>query len=156
MKNRLEDIGRRIASDLWDYKVVILIFLAYYIFMHVVFHAFCPLVLTTGFPCAGCGMTRAIFFLLTGQFARSFRLSPMAFPVLSFLLYCGVYRYVLGRKIKGFYIGMIVLVAALLIVYVYRMYTIFPNRPPYVYTRGNFLESHIPYYREFLRRLLGI
>lgn len=156
MKQILGGIGKRIAVDLWSCKEAIIAFLVYYVFVHVVFHAFCPLVMMTGFPCAGCGMTRAVFFMLTGQFARSWNLNPMAFPVMLFAGYCMIYRYILGKKIKGFKTGVIILCLVMLIYYVYRMYTVFPERPPYVYTEGNFLERYVPHYRETLRRLFGI
>ena len=149
-------VGMRLWKDFLSYKTGILIFAVYYAATHIMFHAFCPMVLFTGLPCAGCGMTRAIFFLLTGQFERSWRLNPMALPVLLFLAYCVVMRYFLGRKIKGTKIFCVILCICMLAVYAYRMHTIFPNRPPYVYTAGNFLEKYFPVYGEILRKLLGI
>lgn len=148
--------GRRFWSDVKAYKEVLIIFALYYIFMHVFFHAFCPLVLLTGLPCAGCGMTRAVFFMLTGQFARSFRLNPMALPVILFAVYCAVSRWLLGKKVKGFYAGILILCFAMLAAWIYRMATVFPNHAPYVYTEGSFLERTVPYYKEILRRLLGV
>ena len=156
MRDKVKDIGHRIYKDIWNYKEVIIIFLIYYIFMHVVFHAFCPLVITTGLPCAGCGMTRAVFFMLTGQFARSWRLNPMALPIILLVVYSFICRYVLGKKIKGVKTAIIVILTGMLIVYVYRMFTIFPNRPPYVYTGGSILERAIPHYKEILFKVLKI
>lgn len=156
MRRNLVMIYRRITADLWNYKEVIIIFLAYYIFVHAVFRAFCPLVLMTGLPCAGCGMTRAVFFMLTGQFYRSWLLNPMALPVILFAGYCMIFRYVFGKKVKGFKAGLIILCLGMLAAYAWRMYTVFPERPPYVYTSGSFLEGYIPHYRETLRRLLPI
>lgn len=146
----------RIRRDLRDYRTGILVFAVYYITVHVVFHAFCPVVLFTGLPCAGCGMTRAFLFLFTGQWERSWRMNPMAIFVLLFLFYCVVMRYVFGKKIKGLKSGTAVLCLCLLAVYGYRMTVLFPNRPPYVYTPGNFLEKTVPFYKEILRRVLGI
>lgn len=156
MKRNGKNVVLRIKKDLWDFKEAILIFAAYYTVVHLVFHAFCPLVMLTGFPCAGCGMTRAVFFMLTGQFARSWRLNPMALPVLLFILYCMIMRYFLGKSIKGFKTGLALIIAGMLLTYIYRMWTVFPNRPPYVYTAGNLLERQFPFYRETLRSLFGI
>lgn len=156
MGKTVKAIGKRIWKDVLTYKEAILIFAVYYIVVHAVFHAFCPLVLVTGFPCAGCGMTRAVFFLLTGQFARSFRLNPMALPVILFAAYCFWCRYIKGAKIKGFKQGLVLILIGLLAAYIYGMWTVFPNRPPYVYTGGNLLEQCFPFYREFLYRVLGI
>ena len=153
---RIEAAAKRLGKDLWDYRVGILVFAVYYAAVHLVFGAFCPMVMFTGLPCAGCGMTRAVFFLLAGQWERSWRMHPMAAFVLLFLGYCMVMRYGLGRRIKGFKSCVAVLCLGLLGVYVYRMAVLFPNRPPYVYTAGNFLEKRFPFYREILHRLLGI
>lgn len=146
----------RVLKDILDYKTVILIVAIYYILMHVFFHAFCPLVLITGLPCAGCGMTRAVFFMLTGQFARSFRLHPIALPILLFAAYCFYYRYFLGRKIKGFALGIGVLTVLLVGCYLYGMCTFFPDKTPYVYTAGSLFENIIPNYREYLRIIMNI
>lgn len=156
MKEKVKIITMRLGKDIQDYKIGILIFAVYYAAVHIVFHAFCPLVIFTGLPCAGCGMTRAVFFLVTGQFLRSWRLNPMALPVLLFLVYCVGTRYLFGKRIKGFQTGVTVLCLCMLVVYGYRMCTVFPNRPPYVYTAGNFLEKHFPFYREMLHGVLGI
>lgn len=152
----MKKILGRIWKDVYDYRVVILAFTVYYVVVHLLFQAFCPSVLLTGFPCAGCGMTRAVFFMLTGQFARSWRLNPGALPVIVFAVYCVYMRYICGKKVKGFQIGIGMICVCMLIAYIYRMCTIFPNRPPYVYTSDNFLEQHFPFYRDILRRLLGI
>ena len=146
----------RLWKDISDYKKGILVFAVYYMAAHIVFHAFCPSVILTGLPCAGCGMTRAVFFLASGQFGRAWRLHPMAFPVLLFVLYCAVMRYILGRRIKGLKICAAALCLCMLAVYGYRMCTVFPDRPPYVYTAGNFLEKQFPFYRELLHKLFGI
>lgn len=156
MKKWAADAGRRIGRDLKDYKEVLVVFAVYYVFMHVVFHAFCPLVLVTGLPCAGCGMTRAVFFLLTGQFERSFRLHPMALPVLLFAGYCAVRRWLLGKRVKGFQAGLLLLCAGMLAVWVYRMITVFPNHAPFSYTSGSLLERIVPAYKEILHRLFGL
>ncbi len=152
----LKQIFGRIWKDIYDYKAVIVAFSIYYILVHLLFHAFCPSVLLTGFPCAGCGMTRAMFFLLTGQFWRSWNLNPMALPILLFIVYCMRMRYIGGRRVKGFKTGLCILCVCMLMVYGYRMYTIFPNRPPYVYTSNNLMERCFPFYREILHRLFGI
>lgn len=146
----------RLWKDIWQYKQAILLFLAYYIIVHALFHAFCPSVLITGFPCAGCGMTRAVIFMLTGQFARSWNVNPMALPFLLFVAYIVVFRYFLGKKVPGVKAIGGVLLTVMLIAYLYRMITVFPNRPPYVYTSGNLLERCVPFYGDILRSLFGI
>lgn len=43
------------------------VFLVYYQIVHSVFDAFCPMLVLTGIPCAGCGLTRAALYLLRGK-----------------------------------------------------------------------------------------
>ena len=46
----------------------------------------CPLLHLTGIPCAGCGMTRALFAFFHGDFAAAFRCHPLfALPLLAWL-----------------------------------------------------------------------
>lgn len=156
MKERIKRVGKRIGKDLWDYRVAVLVFALYYVAVHLIFDAFCPSVILTGFPCAGCGMTRAVWFLLTGQFERSWRVNPMALPVVLLAAYGVIQRYFLRRKIKGWKLLVGILCVGMLAAYIYRMVTVFPNRPPYVYTTDNFLERSIPFYRDMLHKLLGI
>lgn len=155
-KCRGKKVWERIWKDICDYKVVIVIFAIYYMVVHMLFQAFCPAILLTGFPCAGCGMTRAVLCIVSGQFARAWNLNPMAFPVLLFGVYCLCMRYIAGKRVKGFKVGICILAVCMLLVYIYRMCTIFPNRPPYVYTSNNLMERCFPFYREILRWVLGI
>lgn len=146
----------RIWTDLKENKAFLIAFGIYYLITHTLLHAFCPLVLVTGFPCAGCGMTRAVFTFLTGQFARSIQLNIMALPVILFGIYCFYMRYVRGRKIPYRNTLLLIIGIGLLAVYLWGMITIFPNRPPYTYTRGSLFEKIIPHYREILHLMLGI
>lgn len=152
----MKSVAMRLKKDFQDYKIGIFIFTVYYVVVHAVFRAFCPLVMLTGLPCAGCGMTRALFFFVAGQFLRSWRLNPMALPVLLFFVYGVITRYILGKRVKGFRVCVAIFCLCMLVIYVYRMCTVFPNQPPYVYTAGNFLEKSFPFYREILHKLLGI
>lgn len=69
---------KRIAKDIKDFRLAFVLFAAYNIMVRKLFHAFCPQLILTGFPCAGCGLTRAVFHILTGNFERGIRLNPAA------------------------------------------------------------------------------
>ena len=52
---------KRLWKDLRDFKTAIFALVLYNVLARSLFHAFCPQLILTGFPCAGCGMTRAVF-----------------------------------------------------------------------------------------------
>lgn len=142
----------RLFCDLKKYGPAAVIMLVLYLTLHLISPAFCYMINLTGFPCAGCGMTRAALYLITGQITRAVYLQPMIFPVAAFLLYCIFFRYIRGTGVPGFVGLMIVLAAVLLVFYGVRMYLYFPDRVPYVYTEDNLLARRIPGYREMVAR----
>lgn len=56
-------------------KVIILLFLIGVFYLS----CGCPFRLLTGISCPGCGMTRALFSLLTLDFGKAFELHPLVF-----------------------------------------------------------------------------
>jgi len=135
-----QEIQNRILKDIHEFKWGIIALGLYYLLTHKIFHAFCPMVIATGFPCPGCGMTRSVFYLLTGQFGRSFELSPFAL----FWVLLGIWfiykRYVKGEKVKGIYPLLGFISVAMIVYYIYRMFTIFPSVPPMIYKEDNMLN----------------
>lgn len=139
MEIRVINMWKRMGADIRNYGIAILVVLGFYVCMHALFQAFCPMVLLTGFPCPGCGLTRSILFFLTGQWERSFYLQPLGGGVALFLLYCAWFRYVRGKRVPAFMQILVGFVAAAVILYLIRMYFYFPNRPPYTYKTENLL-----------------
>ena len=155
MKKRWKEIGNRIYADVKEYGWAAVIFAVYYVFIHLIKAAFCPLLQITGIPCAGCGLTRAFLFIIRGEFTRAFYIHPMAYVIILFLLYCVFFRYIKGSRIRGFKPAFILLIAAMLIFYIVRMFLHFPDRVPYVYMRENTLAERIPLYNEWIRSLIS-
>ena len=147
-------IWGRLERDLTEYRFAIGALLLYYIMPRFLLRAFCPMVILTGLPCPGCGLNRAFWLLLSGQFLRSFSLHPMGIFWLLILLYFVYERYVTGRKIsKRFQICFILVALATLCLYGCRMVTVFPDRPPTSYTGNNMMEHLIPGYRQWILSL---
>lgn len=135
MKKR--SIWKRIVSDIKNYAVAILLFGGYNIVVRLVFHAFCPFLILTGFPCAGCGMTRAVCCFLTGRLRQGMSLNPAAPFWIAWIL-CFLYnRYVQGKNSRWVRILLGITAVITLIVYVYRMRTQFPGNPPMTYYKDN-------------------
>ena len=152
--NMIRNIVKRITSDLKEFGIAFILFPLYYLIMNAIFDAFCPFLITTGIPCASCGLTRAVIFLGKGQLLRAFWLNPSIFMVLFFVLYCGYFRYIKGTKVKRLGAVLGILVLCMLAVYVFRMFLYFPDRAPYVYKSGNLAARWIPGYGEWMQKLL--
>lgn len=126
-----------------------------YFVMHALFGAFCPSVIVTGFPCPGCGLTRAVLYLLKGQFLRSWALNPAAGLWGLWALWFAFERYIRGRKCRGLTWALGGIALFMISVYMIRMVRYFPDRPPYVYTPNNLFSRIIPGYRSIIKHLLG-
>lgn len=156
MRNTMKDILNRIKKDFQDFWMAAVAIGIYTVLVNIIFHAFCPMVIVTGLPCPGCGMTRSVFYLLTGHVSESIYIHPMGIVVICLFLYFVWNRYVIGRKPKGMMALIVIALVALIAFYIWRMYLYFPERVPYVYTDGNILERIFPYYYKEILHELGI
>lgn len=145
--------GSRIKEDVKQYGVGILAVVILYFVLHALFDAFCPSVLISGFPCPGCGMTRAVLYLFTGQFKRSWALNPAAVLWVLWAFWFAYERYVKGRKTKGLDRALLGITVFMVAMYIVRMKMYFPDKPPYVYTRNNLFSRTVPGYEEIVKRL---
>ncbi len=150
LKKYINAVSLRIVADAKEYGVAVVMVLLYAVAVNLVFHAFCPLVIFSGFPCPGCGVSRAAFCFVTGRGGMAWQLNPVIFPIVLSAVYFCLCRYLLGRKVKGIE-GIIAAVFVLLfVVYCRRMYLYFPDRVPYVYTEENILARILPFYEQIL------
>lgn len=129
MKERLQNDFKRWRTEIAAASIVVLA-------MELLFHGVCLSKLIFGLPCPGCGMTRAAFLFLTGDFAGSFRMHPLFMFLLPGLSLLGYERYYKGRKAKitSWYFAAYFVV--LLIVFVLRMKLYFPQEEPMTYYQG--------------------
>lgn len=149
----MREIGVRVWKDVYKYKWFILGFLIYYIFSHRMWGAYCPFLLTTGLPCPGCGMSRAVFFVFTFQFSRAWLMNPVAFLWAILIVLFVIYRYILGRSVKKLRMPLIIVLMLTIGYYFYRMIMIYPSYPPMVYRRNNLLEKIFPFYRDLVKKV---
>ena len=105
------------------------------------YNTLCPIKLVTGFPCPGCGMTRAHFALLHFNLTKAFYYHPLfILPAFFFLLFLfqdiqWIHRI---QHSKWFYPLVMVLIFS---VYVYRMVNFFPDIVPLDYLEENLLKK---------------
>lgn len=153
MRINRKEIGARIRRDAKNMWIAAAALAVYTLLMNLIFHAFCPMVIVTGFPCPGCGMTRALFYLITGRISESFQMNPMGIWVACLLLYFGWSRYIIGRSAKGMKMLIGLTIVMLIVCYGIRMFLYFPDRAPYAYTKRNVLAGIFPFYEQILHEL---
>ena len=151
-----EEIWRRIKEDWHQYHSVILIAGGVMVIMSLFGNGICPLSNIWGFPCPGCGMTRSLVLLLTGNWRESWQMHPFLGAWILFIAAAGVERYLFQTNGKWKKIVLGLLAAGMILWYVYRMATVFPNAEPYIYIEGNMMEKVVPGYAEFVRRFMSV
>lgn len=133
-------MGKRLMNDIKAFYPAVIVFVMYNFVVRKIFHAYCPFLITTGFPCAGCGMTRAVFYILTGRITRGMALNPAAPMWIVFLLWFFAERYLRGRTPKYVKAVLAMVVVITFGIYLYRMIHFFPGSPPLVFYRNNLIS----------------
>lgn len=150
MRGYVKTVRERVAADMKEYGMAIVALMIYTVVVNMVFHAFCPLIIFSGIPCPGCGVSRATAYFLTGRWWQAWQMNPMVFPIVLAAGYFGWNRYLLGRKAAGIKAIIIALLVLMIIVYGVRMYLYYPDRVPYVYTEDNMLARLHSLYQQFI------
>ncbi|MCR5501589.1 MAG: DUF2752 domain-containing protein [Lachnospiraceae bacterium] len=139
-KSPIKERLRLLGNDLRNLRVPILVIVLYESFQLLVFHALCPVKVFFGLPCPGCGMTRASFFLLTGNIGEALRYHALVIPWVLCVLYLLVYHYVLMKKAPLKNPLLIILGFTTLGYYIYRMIRYYPSAEPMAYHEENLLR----------------
>lgn len=149
----MKKIGQRVFADVKKFWPIPVLLVILYAVLHKLENAFCPMVIIFGLPCPGCGITRALLYVLQGQFSKAFYMNPTVYLWIAFLIYIIVVRYILGKPLKRVTLLITVIVAVMVIRFGYGMYMYYPARPPFSYTGGNVMENIIPGYMHLVRDL---
>lgn len=154
---RLKIALERFVADVYAGKFVILLFLLYIRISKWIFGSMCPMVIITGLPCPGCGLTRASYASIVLNFEEAIKLNPSVFFWLFMILWFLGFRY-LSEKQKAPFINAIMVITILvsLGIYIYRMATVFPSDVPMTYLYKNRLAMLVPGYTDFLRHFWNI
>lgn len=98
-----------------------------------IFDLHCPMESILGIPCPGCNMSSALYWLLVKQDVETaYMFHPVVFLLIPYLMYVAIVW--IRQGMQGFYkksfryISML-FVGVLLLCYVYRMITVFPQWP---------------------------
>lgn len=136
MKKALELLWK----DIKNMKLAIVVIAAYLWLNRTFLGSVCPWVVLTGFPCPGCGLTRAGMALLRGDFVEAFEIHPFIYGVAALAFAFFSYRYLLQRSQKVLVKWTAALIVGMVIFYVWRMIAVFPGEPPMSYYRYNLMR----------------
>ena len=136
MKTRLN----LFRNDIKEMMLPGVLILAYYIGMMLLFRRVCPFLMLTGYPCPGCGMTRALLCTLTGRFMEAVTYNATVFLWIALAVYHGVCRYVLMKKPAYGNVLMIIAGCLTIAYYIYRMICIYPEGPVMIHSDRNLLD----------------
>lgn len=141
----LKKARRLIWKDIKEMKLAIVAIACYLWISRVLWGGSCIWVMITGFPCPGCGLTRAARAILHGEFKEAFQIHPFIYGIILLLFFMFVWRYLLQRSQKVFVKWGVVLFAGMLVFYVYRMIYQFPGEPPMSYYRHNMIRAFLAF-----------
>ena len=130
--NRLKNDVKKAALP------AVLLLLVWYV-PQIFFHHYCPVVLITGFPCPGCGLTRAFVSLVKLDIAGAADYNPAIFLWVPLIVATIYLRYVRGKSIKVLLLPLIFVYVITIVIYVLRMKYMFPGKAPLVYEPDNLI-----------------
>lgn len=109
----------------------------------------CVVKVHTGFPCPGCGMTRAIIALFHGDFAAAFKWHPL-WPLV-FILPIAITVILRFETLKVRYFNKLLYLSLFIIigVYVIRMLLLFPETAPMDFNMNAFPIKFLRYLFRF-------
>lgn len=127
-------------SIIKDYIKILINFIKKYIWIILILGIFllttyllkvinCPVKFITGYPCPGCGMTRAGFQALQFNFVKAFKFNPLIFIFPFILWICIFNERPIINKIYRSKIFWIVALLIVLVTYILRLIFVYPNVP---------------------------
>ena len=125
-------------DDIKSARWAIILIIAYFAFLKDKIHSICPLVIVTGYPCPGCGMTRAALCLLKLDFEGAWEMHPFIYAMVILAIWFGWNRYVLKKRdMKDWFSAVVIVAIGMCIFYIWRMYRFFPGDAPMNYYYGS-------------------
>ncbi len=114
----------------------------YYVILNTALCGICPIKLVTGYPCPGCGITRACISVFQFKLMQAFMLNPSFVLWGIFFIFFVIRRYIMGKTNDKAVIYFLAAVLVLsVVIYIIRMIFLYPMEPVLTYYGDN-LFSH--------------
>lgn len=136
----VKEIRKAVRRDWEGYKTGLLAAAAIMAGVSLLGHGLCPSRELLGLPCPGCGLTRSILLILQGRFTESWQLQPFGYAWMALALVFIGDRYVLQSRQRLWKSLLTVICVGMVILYGYRMFTLFPHTEPMTYYEENLLR----------------
>ena len=150
----LKTVYKRILDDLYQNKTPIIALFILWAITELIFHRFCPVVIMFGFPCPGCGLTRALFDLITLHPIRALEFNP-SYPLwVALAVAFFIRRYVQGKSVSVLRYPVMAVCVITIGIYIWRMTHVFPGKEPMVYFDGNVFARVFPFYEQIVSGLV--
>ena len=127
---------KTVFEDIVEFRYLIISAAVCLLLLQLIFHKICPVVIITGFPCPGCGITRALLLLVTGHPILAWQMNPCIYIWLICFI-AAFYLHYVKKNDKA--VNRLLLITGIitLTVYAVRMYMYYPDRIPYVYYKNS-------------------
>ena len=101
----LSDGIKLLRNDIRSIKWALIFISVCFAFLEITARSICPMYALTGFPCPGCGLTRAGLQALRFHFDDAWRMNPFIFPIGALLAAYAVDRYIYQAALQEKEIG---------------------------------------------------
>lgn len=125
----MKKANKNLMCFISEYNVLLSLFALYVFMTHALEIQNCIVKLLLGYPCPGCGMSRAAFALMRFDFAEAFRYNPFIY-LFPFAVFGIAFKdnNIIQKWIKKPLIWSIILIVIIL-TYILRFIFIYPNAP---------------------------
>ena len=134
-----------IKKDIIKYSQLIIPIGIACIISELIFKKICPFAIFIGIPCPGCGITRAFIYFIKLQWKQAFLMNPCIFIWIPVFIVLFINRYLLYSVISPQIINRILIICGIVsvIIYIIRMFTMYPDIEPMTYYHKNILHMLI-------------
>lgn len=143
--DKIKMILKRIQKDGLVIFCIVVFAALYHVFFMKVLNGICPIKCITGYPCPGCGITRACISVFHLKLMQAFMLNPSFVSWGLFFAFFVVRRYIMGRtNDKAIMYFLIAVIIAAIVIYIIRMVLLYPSEPVLTYYEDNLFSHFFP------------